>query len=365
MRRFTALLVLFMFFSILLSACAQETAEDGVSNQEVFGSESEITNENSSQSDASGDVSDAPAMSDKFPIESRPDSAIEEKSISIVVLGDSIARGYGLADVESQRFSSVLNKKLSSVYTDISMSNYGVDGQTGAELLEWLATTPPSELSDCDCVIISIGGNNILRSLSSLASMLDELKDTDPDVFKDYFLYLFAKDEETKQKYEYSCGAINEIFKKVNAAFDSDDFKKLIDKAGDDLEQEIPKIVSEIRKHNADADIYIQTVYNPYKNLKITLSGIEETLDMSHYGDVAVSKLNAPIYALANENGYTVVPVYEGFKSSKNTLINAGFDISNTKFSIDPHPNAMGHSYIAEIYYSMIKYKNLTEGQND
>lgn len=364
MKKSTALLVLFMAFSLLLSACTQEFTESEGSDEEVLSNESESTN-NSSQSDDSCDASDAPAMSDKFPTESQPDSVVKEKSISVVVLGDSIARGYGLSDVETQRFSSILNEKLLDIYAESSMANYGVDGQTGAELLELLKTTPPTELDSCDCVIISIGGNNILQSLYSLSPLLDELKGTDPDVFKDYFLYLFAKDEETKQKYAYSCDTINGIFKKVNAAFESEDFKKLIEKAGEDLTQEIPQIIAEIKNHNPDADIYVQTVYNPYKDLNITLSGIDETLDMSRYGDIAVAKLNTPIRELAKANGYTVVPVYEVFKNAKHTLINAGFDVSNTKFSIDPHPNASGHRYIAELYYSIIKNKNLTEGQND
>ena len=95
-------------------------------------------------------------MSDKIPAESSEPVPETEGSISIVVLGDSIARGYGLENVETQRFSSLLEEDLKTVYKDVSVVNYGVDGQTGAELLSVLQNSPPAELNNCDCVIISI-----------------------------------------------------------------------------------------------------------------------------------------------------------------------------------------------------------------
>ena len=151
-----------------------------------------------------------------------------------------------------------------------------------------------------------------------------------------------------------------DLQKEVNKAFESNEFQSLIDKAEKDLTNEIPQIVSEIRKHNPNAEIYIQTVYNPYLNVKVSLEGVEEVLDLSSYGELAVSKLNSPIRSLALNNDYIVAPVWEVFNRSKKPLTNAGFDISNTRFSIDPHPNSNGHIVISEIYFKM-----LTEAQND
>ena len=360
MNKLTAIVLTITVLSFLLSACA-------LGGENIVSSSDVISDADSEIEDNSSDYikSDAPAMSDKLPVESENISDNEKNSVSVVVLGDSIARGYGLSDVESRRFSSVLEKKLETIYSRVEMTNYGVDGQTGKELLDWLSKTPPNELTDCDYVIISIGGNNILQSLSSLSSSLGDFKDIDSSVFKDYFLYLFAPDEETRKKYAYSCETINEVFKRANAVFESDDFEKLIKTAGDSLSEEIPLIIAEVKKHNPNAVVFIQTIYNPYHNVTISLSGVDETLDMSYYGDKAVSRLNEPIKSLAKENGYEVVAVYEVFKSAKQTLINAGFDVSSTRFSVDPHPNAMGHQYIAELYFNVIKQKNVTEGQND
>lgn len=359
MKKLIFVLILAMIFPFSMFSCDDFIGSDSSSSQET---ESETSSADASIEElptSEGVTSDTPVMSDKLPTDSSAPTPEPEGSISVVVLGDSIARGYGLANIDEQRFSSLLAEDLKTIYADVSVVNYGIDGQTGFELLDSLQTDPPAELQDCDSVIISIGGNNILQALTTLASSFSDIGEVDPAVFKDYFLYLFAKDEQTKQKYAYSCETINGIFKAVNDAFEGDEFNSLINKAEQDLTNEIPLIVSEIKKLNPDADIYIQTVYNPYKNVDISLEGIEQKLDLSLYGERAVSKLNAPIVSLAEDNGYTVVPVWEHFDRSKKTLTNAGFDIANTRFSVDPHPNYYGHMIIAEIYYKM-----LTEGKN-
>lgn len=357
-RLFSLFILLFVAFSLfscgafsdIINSVADDSTSDPVNDEDT----DEIT-----ESSMDNSVSDKPAMSDKIPNESSEITPEPKGSVSVVVLGDSIARGYGLENVDAQRFSSLLAEELETVYADVSVANYGVDGQTGAELLASLKENEIDKLDNCDHVIVSIGGNNILQVLTSLSPLLNDIGDVDPAVFKDYFLYLFAKDEQTKEKYSYSCKTINDIFKKVNAAFESAEFNALIDNAEKTLSDEIPLIVSEIKRINPNAKIYIQTVYNPYLNVNVTLEGVEEKLDLSFYGEKAVAKLNLPIASLAEENGYTVAPVWERFGRSKKPLTNAGFDISNTRFSVDPHPNSYGHIVIADIYFKL-----LTEDDN-
>lgn len=277
-----------------------------------------------------------------------------DRSISVVVLGDSIARGYGLENVQSQRFSSLLAESLKNVYAEVEVANYGVDGMTGAELLESLKSSPAAELTDCDSVIISIGGNNILGRLQSFDTILSALSDIDPNAFSDYFKYLMETDAAKKDKLSYACGIIGDAFKAVNAAFSSETFENIIIEAGKDLAEEIPAIVSEIKKINPAAKIYIQTIYNPYNGVNVVLQDIGEKLDLSSPGKRAVTTLNAPIEALAKTNGYTVVPVFEEFEKSDKTLLNAGFELAKAKFSVDPHPNARGHELMAEIYFKLL-----------
>ncbi len=277
-----------------------------------------------------------------------------KKKIDILVLGDSIARGYGLEDVDKERFSAILKDMLSNESTEVSVANYGIDGLTGAELVTKLQDEDISELSDCDYVIISIGGNNILGQLQNLLGMLVLPQEFDPSVFSEYFSYVFSGETDSERA-AYVRDMINELIKSVCDVFESEEFRQMVVSAGESLREEIPAIVSAIREKNPDAKILLQTVYNPYGNISISLPGIEAVLDMSKYGEFAVSSLNEAILSLAEENGYTVAQVHEEFERSDKPLTNAGINLGTAQFSVDPHPNADGHKKIANIYYKIIK----------
>lgn len=279
---------------------------------------------------------------------------VPTEPISVVVLGDSIARGYGLENVEIERFSSLLAEKLTSHYSSVDMSNYGVDGMTGAELLAFLQTNPPKELAKCDYVLISIGGNNILGQLSSLAALENLMKGFDPKVFTDYILYLNAE-EGQKDKFSYAVEEVNKLLAAVNDAFLSEDFAKMAGNAKEKLYEEIPAIVSEIKKQNPTAKIMLQTVYNPYKNMNVALPLIQQTVDMSAHGERAVSGLNEVIKSLSEKQGYTVADVWSAFEGASERPINAYFGLFPLALEVDPHPNKIGHQVIADIYYQLIK----------
>lgn len=298
------------------------------------------------------DSSDLPVMG-----ETSEDVSItpeKKESFKAVVLGDSIARGYGLESVETMRFSSLLENELKSVFKEVEITNFGVDGRTGEELLEWLRSDAPDEIKDCDCVIISIGGNNILQMLDSAETAMNALMELDPKAISDYFKYTLAEEGEEKDKLQYACDVISDVFGAVNVAFESDTFNKLIDDAGKRLERDIPLIIDEIRKLNPDATVYFQTIYNPYKDISLSLQDVEEKLDLDTHGERAVAKLNAPIEALAKDCGYEIVPIWSEFDSSNKTLTNAGISLLTASISVDPHPNARGHELIADVYFKII-----------
>ena len=274
--------------------------------------------------------------------------------LEIVVLGDSIARGYGLKDPERQRFSAVLEEKLFADYAKVKTYNYAVDGITGNDLLNSLTGEYPAELSHCDYVVISIGGNNILGQLSKLDGIADLAGNLEPKVFIDYFRYLFSKDKSQKEALDYARETLNMLFKSANDAFNGDGFASLVADAGQKLEKEIPEIVAVIREINPDAKIIIQTVYNPYKDMHLELKGIDESLNLSLWGEMAVEPLNEVIEANSEKLSYTVAPVAEAFEASSEALTNAGFDLFNNLFGVDPHPNLKGHAIMAEIYYDII-----------
>lgn len=355
MKRIIAFLLSAMLFPTALMSCG------GSENNESEASKESVA-ESIAESVVETESSDIPVMGDSVSEdESDTESDTTEisgeattGSISIVVIGDSIARGYGLDNVEKQRFSSLLGEKLKKKYAEVNVANYAIDGQTGKELVERMKTTPPAELQECDCVIVSIGGNNILQALKTFDNIIGLAEGFEPTVFIDYFKYLFAEDAETKEKLAYTIDIINTAFGDINEALNSEQFASIIETAGENLYKEIPEIVGEIKKVNPNAVVYIQTVYNPFDGISISLTNIEETLDLAYHGERAVAKLNAPINELSEECGYRIVPIWRAFDESTKTLVNAGFDLMKGQFSLDPHPNSKGHSYIAEIYYSIL-----------
>lgn len=310
----------------------------------------------STDAEISGVINGSAVMAPPEPL---PPQASEENSpaegeIDVLVLGDSIARGYGLSDVENERFSAVLTDKLGKKFTEVNVSNYGVDGITGADLVNMLKNNPPEELYNADYVLISIGGNNVLRSIGSLDGLNQLSANVNTKVFFDYFRYLFAKNEEEKKSLDYARKTIDVLFKTANDAFGGDEFNSIIKTASENLKNEIPIITELIKGSNPNAKIIIQTVYNPYKDINISLKSLKNPLNLSAFGEKAVLPLNENIEEMATVCGYSVAPVFDGFEASSNQLTNAGFDLLNAVFGLDPHPNKEGHVLIADIYYKLI-----------
>jgi acyl-CoA thioesterase-1 len=78
--------------------------------------------------------------------------------IRIVVLGDSLAAGLGLA--EDDAFPAVVGRRLSERGLDVEVVNAGVSGDTsagGVSRLDWVLQTPT------DVLVVELGGNDALR----------------------------------------------------------------------------------------------------------------------------------------------------------------------------------------------------------
>ena len=114
----------------------------------------------------SGSDTAAPEGSSAAESSALPVSGRQGESVRFVVLGDSIAHGYGLADIEGDRFSSVLASKLRGNFESVAAVNYGIDGLTGIGLCEKLRAGEFTQgLQGADYVLVSIGGNNILQGI--------------------------------------------------------------------------------------------------------------------------------------------------------------------------------------------------------
>jgi acyl-CoA thioesterase-1 len=107
-----------------------------------------------------------------------PASSIEvAKPVKIVVLGDSLSAGFGLAAAEA--FPARLQKALKDKGIDVEMGNAGVSGDTssgGRDRLDW------SVPEGTDGVIVELGANDALRGTdpavtrAALSDILARLK---------------------------------------------------------------------------------------------------------------------------------------------------------------------------------------------
>ena len=87
-------------------------------------------------------------------------SAVAAEPLTVVALGDSLTAGYGLAPDEG--FVPQLQGWLTAQGQDVVVINAGVSGDTtagGLSRLEW------SLLPEADALIVTLGGNDMLRGV--------------------------------------------------------------------------------------------------------------------------------------------------------------------------------------------------------
>lgn len=93
-------------------------------------------------------------------------TSVFAEPVTIVALGDSLTAGYGLSD-QTQGFVPVLEGWLKAKGYDVAVQNAGVSGDTtagGLARVGW-ALGP-----DADALIVTLGGNDLLRGLDPAGS---------------------------------------------------------------------------------------------------------------------------------------------------------------------------------------------------
>jgi acyl-CoA thioesterase-1 len=86
--------------------------------------------------------------------------------VTVVALGDSLTAGYGLAD-QSQGLAPQLEGWLQARGADVAVQNAGVSGDTTAGGLARVAWALGPEV---DALIVTLGGNDLLRGIDPVAS---------------------------------------------------------------------------------------------------------------------------------------------------------------------------------------------------
>jgi len=177
-------LVLFSFllnFCIVLIACTNENAQAKTNSQ--TNAQSEVQNKAKAEKIQATQVSNSTAVaqnSANSAISTDDSTNIETADLSILILGDSLAAGYGIVLEKSwvHLLEKDLEKYLGKNNKNVVITNGSISGETtggGLARLDELLT-----LSQADIVVIELGGNDGLRGYpvksirKNLASMIQK-----------------------------------------------------------------------------------------------------------------------------------------------------------------------------------------------
>ncbi len=247
-------------------------------------------------------------------------SAFAAESKNLVVLGDSIATGYGLPGYKAGDNSSAkdsFGNRLGAHFKDYA--NFAVDGRTSAELLAAMDGADITEkIKTADNVVISIGGNDFLVPL---ATALMEAVTKDEELMGMFMGENAAPSDADLRLLQEKLEPV------MQKALDSVDVNKSFDN--------LDGIFRKIKTLNPDCETAVFTVYNPFEGNK----------DMSFFDENAktlLDKLNTKIYAAAGLNGVKVVDIFTAFKGNPAKYTNIA--------KMDVHPSKDGHA----MYYDKL-----------
>ncbi len=218
----------------------------------------------------------------------------EDKTDKLVVLGDSIAYGYG---IESPRD---IYGRIIADERDYRLFNDAVSGHTTTDLLERINknTSVKNHIKDAETIIISIGGND--------------------------FLHL---------GYESS---LTELLQIISRGRDSEVIENLVNT----VKKNIHSIHETIRELNPNGKIILQTVYNPFLGQEDRLTQVLNQLVQlfrQDYIDIYKNESDTDSNMIIADIEKTFREYYERTKTTE--LVQSDFI----------HPSVKGHSLIAQV----------------
>lgn len=250
-----------------------------------------------------------------------PASASAAGTGSYVALGDSISAGYGLGEGELS-FPERLAQSTGYALADFSSS----EGVTSQALLETLSQPEVADaVKNADVITITVGGNDLMNALyeylaeASGTMTADEIREGLENGSFDMFALM---------------GLMQQL--------DGFPISSQASAALTALSTNLSSALAQIKGMNPDAACIVANQYNPYGHINNPFAA-----DIVSTFEVGVRALNTTLERFAQARGATVADVHSAFAASSANPCNAYFTGLNN-FSLDFHPNALGHQLIAE-----------------
>jgi len=275
--------------------------------------------------------------------------AARREGINYVALGDSIA--FGTGGTGGIGYTDLLNEHFSRKFGEGEYLNLSADGIRSKDLMFSLLDSNDTygvqtEVQHADIITISIGGNDLLGPfLEELQIVIQKhyiisLEGTGliinyPELLKDFEEW--GQNPTKHIHFTEMMGKLSGKFPDIILSF-----------------QNNWRITIEtIKTINPDAEIIVNTVYNPFK--------FSEPLEAFSKGPIMA--INTSITGMSEFYGYQVVDVYTKFESYNNPQKLAVGDFSTLPMYFeDPdyqgevplHPTDMGYRFIVNMHKGLI-----------
>lgn len=296
----------------------------------------------------------------------------DDSQNSIAVFGDSIASGYSSISGEVEYNYG----EICADYLGWSVDNHANPGDRTADLYELLCNDAEAAESaaNAEVIVVSIGGNNVIRRASKFilnyAASNNLLKDgySAADIPEDPTaddLKLLDSDKLQSYGAMQLASMLTDLKKDIAGSSSTPGIIQNV------IIPETQQIVDKLRELNPDADIILQTVYQPLQIspecwAKVNEKGYGPQFNQLRLNlQLIMNTYSTELKNLAEDEGVKVADVYSEFTSLDEnptptnqgyayyfTDVETGINSGNTGFTdiiknSDFHPNQKGHLAIA------------------
>lgn len=251
-----------------------------------------------------------------------------------LTLGDSIAAGYALKNVENG-YSYIVKDALK--IADENFDNLAIPGTTAKQFNEMIRTREYTEkIKSADLITISIGANEILKIIKSnfleiSGVTLEQTRDLD-EFNKVMTQKVSVKDKE----------GLKNLYSMITTLYERLTSKEIDSQLVEQINQykiSWKASIDYINEINPNVTIIVTEFYNPFYNFILLY-------DWGEFANKYIDEFNKYQYEISNnETNYKIVKIHDLFNADSPRITNVSTNFS--AFSIDPHPNKEGHRIIA------------------
>ena len=307
---------------------------------------------------------------------------------SMVILGDSIASGYGLTEDEHTY------GEICADYFGAELSNFAKSGLDSYELLDMvenLTDEQKTAVENTEVIVISTGGNDIMKYIikqfldfagknNLLVSGYTSADIPENPSSKDMKMI----DQNAFRKYSNSgmnaTLALNSLIKSSsrNLRLTTNNNRGIIP---NEIMVNIDKTVNKLKEINPNAEIIVQTVYQP---LQLSKEYVEKNYNSGHASMINILRdtlediMGTFRTELQKIQGIEIIDVYDTFTANGNvesTSDNPGHTYYFTDMqksyvtiggenSLNVHPNQKGHLAISSLLIDKIKVTDQETGES-